>query len=162
MCPSTFPKNLGGPLTLGGIFQKPGWNFPQPKVEFSASSPSPNSGDIKEPLVKTHFFNNSFQIQTLAICNIINLHILCQQGNLCTLLYIIIFLEYFSIQDSNRKLIIIQILFPRNINSCKTRKIQFYEFKVIPNTVFVVVVGCATLIQDFFYATYIIRPPDLW
>ena len=37
LCSSTFPKpwvgfskSLGGPLTLGGIFQKPGWNFPQP------------------------------------------------------------------------------------------------------------------------------------
>ena len=44
LCPSTFPKpwvrfskSLGGPLTLGGIFQKPGWNFPQPWVELSAS-----------------------------------------------------------------------------------------------------------------------------
>ena len=43
LCPSTFPKpwvgfskSLGGPLTLGGIFHKPGWNFPQPWVELSA------------------------------------------------------------------------------------------------------------------------------
>ena len=34
-----FSITLGGPLTLGGIFQKPGWNFPQPWMEFSCLPP---------------------------------------------------------------------------------------------------------------------------
>ena len=34
-----FSKSLGGPLTLGGIFQKPGWNFPQSLVEISCLPP---------------------------------------------------------------------------------------------------------------------------
>ena len=38
LCPSTFPKPwVRFSKSLGGIFQKPGWNFPQPWVGFSKS-----------------------------------------------------------------------------------------------------------------------------
>ena len=36
-CHRHFTFSAGMPLTLGVIFPKPGWNFPQPWVEFSLS-----------------------------------------------------------------------------------------------------------------------------